>query len=162
MYSLGLGAFLAAGLAFGRLADAFGWVKRHFTALTLAATISMAFFGCCSCWTVSSGHHPGATRNGRDRAGPAGPARLREEHDMADPTSPKGRPTNAREARAAQARCAKVRARPRRHRHRRRCLRRHRGRIRRQWRHRSSRFDLPALDGPGRVQLTALHGKPWP
>ena len=36
VYSLGLGVpFLAAGLAFGRLAGAFQWVKRHFTGLIL-------------------------------------------------------------------------------------------------------------------------------
>ncbi len=115
------------------------------------------------------GHHPGATSNGRDRVGPAGPARLREEHDMANLTGPKGRPTKAREARATQARRAKVRA--------------------RRLRYAvigggvavviavvafavtaagsggsgvtdPARFDLPALNGPGRVQLTALHGKP--
>ncbi|MEO7556787.1 MAG: cytochrome c biogenesis protein CcdA [Acidimicrobiales bacterium] len=45
-YSAGLGtAFLGAGLAFGRLTGVFGWVKRHFTALTLASAISMAGFG---------------------------------------------------------------------------------------------------------------------
>jgi len=46
VYSLGLGVpFLAAGLAFGRLAGAFGWVKRHFTGLILVSSLSMAFFG---------------------------------------------------------------------------------------------------------------------
>ena len=45
-YSLGLGIpFLAAGLALGRLAGAFRWVKRHFTAITLASALVMAFFG---------------------------------------------------------------------------------------------------------------------
>jgi cytochrome c-type biogenesis protein len=45
-YSLGLGLpFLATGLAFGRLAGTFRWVKCHFTGLTLAASISMGFFG---------------------------------------------------------------------------------------------------------------------
>ncbi|MFN2608747.1 MAG: cytochrome c biogenesis CcdA family protein [Acidimicrobiales bacterium] len=46
VYSAGLGVpFLATGLAFGRLAGAFQWVKRHFTGLTMASALSMAFFG---------------------------------------------------------------------------------------------------------------------
>jgi len=46
VYSLGLGVpFLVAGLALGRLAGTFDWVKRHFTALILASSISLAFFG---------------------------------------------------------------------------------------------------------------------
>ena len=46
VYSAGLGIpFLAAGLALGRLAGALGWVKRHFTGLTLASSLSLAFFG---------------------------------------------------------------------------------------------------------------------
>lgn len=45
-YSLGLGVpFLAAGLAFGRLSGTFRWVKRHFTAMTLGASLLLAFFG---------------------------------------------------------------------------------------------------------------------
>jgi len=46
VYSLGLGVpFLVAGLALGRLAGTFDWVKRHFTALILSSSISLAFFG---------------------------------------------------------------------------------------------------------------------
>ncbi|MDQ6798477.1 MAG: cytochrome c biogenesis protein CcdA [Actinomycetota bacterium] len=46
VYSLGLGVpFLVAGLALGRLAGAFEWVKRHFTALILVSSVSLAFFG---------------------------------------------------------------------------------------------------------------------
>ena len=46
VYSMGLGIpFLAAGRAFGRLAGTFQWVKRHFTGLILASSISLAFFG---------------------------------------------------------------------------------------------------------------------
>jgi len=46
VYSLGLGVpFLVAGLALGRLAGTFDWVRRHFTALILASSISLAFFG---------------------------------------------------------------------------------------------------------------------
>jgi cytochrome c-type biogenesis protein len=46
LYSLGLGLpFMATGLAFGRLVGAFGWVRRHFTGLTLTAALSLAFFG---------------------------------------------------------------------------------------------------------------------
>jgi cytochrome c-type biogenesis protein len=46
VYSAGLGVpFLAAGLAFGRLAGALGWVKRHFTGLTAASAASLATFG---------------------------------------------------------------------------------------------------------------------
>ena len=45
-YSLGLGVpFLAAGLAFGRLAGAFRWVKRHYTAITIASACALASFG---------------------------------------------------------------------------------------------------------------------
>lgn len=45
-YSAGLGLpFLATGLAFGRLAGAFGWVKRHFTAVTVASAGALALFG---------------------------------------------------------------------------------------------------------------------
>lgn len=46
VYSAGLGIpFLATGLAFGRLAGAFGWVKRRFTAITIASATALAFFG---------------------------------------------------------------------------------------------------------------------
>lgn len=45
-YSLGLGVpFLATGLALGRLTGAFGWLRRHFTALTVASAASLAGFG---------------------------------------------------------------------------------------------------------------------
>jgi cytochrome c-type biogenesis protein len=46
VYSLGLGLpFLATGLAFGRLTRTLGWVKRHFTGITIASSTIMAFFG---------------------------------------------------------------------------------------------------------------------
>lgn len=46
VYSLGLGVpFLAAGLAFGRVAGAFRWVKRHFVGITVASATSLGFFG---------------------------------------------------------------------------------------------------------------------
>src|SRR5216684_5376033 len=45
-YSLGLGVpFLATGLAFGRMAGAFRWVKRHYTAVTIASACALGFFG---------------------------------------------------------------------------------------------------------------------
>lgn len=45
-YSAGLGVpFLATGLAFGRVAGAFQWVRRHFTALTLTSALTLALFG---------------------------------------------------------------------------------------------------------------------
>jgi cytochrome c-type biogenesis protein len=45
-YSAGLGVpFLAAGLAFSRLTGAFGWVKRHFTGITLSSAGALGFFG---------------------------------------------------------------------------------------------------------------------
>jgi cytochrome c-type biogenesis protein len=45
-YSLGLGLpFLVTGLAFGRLAGAFDWVKRHFAVLTLSSAVVLAGFG---------------------------------------------------------------------------------------------------------------------
>jgi cytochrome c-type biogenesis protein len=45
-YSAGLGVpFLAAGLAFSRLTSTFAWVKRHFTAITVASAVALAFFG---------------------------------------------------------------------------------------------------------------------
>ncbi len=46
VYSLGLGVpFLVTGLALGRLAGTFDWIKRHFTALILASSVSLGFFG---------------------------------------------------------------------------------------------------------------------
>ncbi len=46
VYSAGLGIpFLVTGLAFGRLTGTFGWVKRHFTGITIASAGSMAIFG---------------------------------------------------------------------------------------------------------------------
>jgi cytochrome c-type biogenesis protein len=45
-YSAGLGVpFLATGLAFGRVAGAFRWVRGHFTGLTLASSLTLAVFG---------------------------------------------------------------------------------------------------------------------
>jgi cytochrome c-type biogenesis protein len=45
-YSLGLGVpFLVSGLALGRLAGAFDWVKRHFTVLTFSSAVVLAGFG---------------------------------------------------------------------------------------------------------------------
>lgn len=45
-YSLGLAVpFMAAGLAFGRLTGMFGFVKRHFTAITALSAASLVFFG---------------------------------------------------------------------------------------------------------------------
>lgn len=45
-YALGLAVpFLAAGLALGRLAGAFGWVRRHFRGLTLASALLLVAFG---------------------------------------------------------------------------------------------------------------------
>jgi cytochrome c-type biogenesis protein len=45
-YSLGLGVpFLATGLAFGRLAGAFDWVRRHFAVLTCSSAVVLAGFG---------------------------------------------------------------------------------------------------------------------
>lgn len=46
VYSLGLGVpFLISGLAFGRLAGTFAWVKRHFHAVVITSAASLAFFG---------------------------------------------------------------------------------------------------------------------
>jgi cytochrome c-type biogenesis protein len=46
VYSLGLGVpFLVTGLALGRLAGAFAWIKRHYTTLVVAASVSLGFFG---------------------------------------------------------------------------------------------------------------------
>jgi cytochrome c-type biogenesis protein len=46
VYSLGLGVpFMATGLAFSRMTVAFGWVKRHFTGIVVASSVSLAFFG---------------------------------------------------------------------------------------------------------------------
>ena len=45
-YSAGLAVpFLAAALAFDRLSGAFGFIKRHFTAITLASAVVLALFG---------------------------------------------------------------------------------------------------------------------
>ncbi|MGI8793448.1 MAG: cytochrome c biogenesis CcdA family protein [Acidimicrobiales bacterium] len=45
-YSLGLGVpFVIAGVAFGRLAGVFGWVKRHYTIINLVAGLMLAAFG---------------------------------------------------------------------------------------------------------------------
>ncbi len=45
-YSLGLGVpFLATGLAFGRMAGAFRWVKRHYVAITIASACALGFLG---------------------------------------------------------------------------------------------------------------------
>jgi cytochrome c-type biogenesis protein len=45
-YSLGLGVpFLVTGLALGRLAGAFDWVKRHFSVLTFSSAVVLAGFG---------------------------------------------------------------------------------------------------------------------
>jgi cytochrome c-type biogenesis protein len=45
-YSIGLGIpFMATGLAFGRLAGALGWMKRHSAAITASSAVALAFFG---------------------------------------------------------------------------------------------------------------------
>jgi cytochrome c-type biogenesis protein len=45
-YSMGLGVpFLATGLAFGRMAGAFRWVKRHYAAITITSACALGFFG---------------------------------------------------------------------------------------------------------------------
>jgi len=45
-YSLGLGVpFLATGLAFGQMAGAFRWVRRHHAAITLTSACALGFFG---------------------------------------------------------------------------------------------------------------------
>jgi cytochrome c-type biogenesis protein len=45
-YSLGLGVpFLLSGLAFHRLAGAFAFVRRHFSAITAVSALSLVFFG---------------------------------------------------------------------------------------------------------------------
>jgi cytochrome c-type biogenesis protein len=45
-YSAGLGIpFLITGLAFGRLAGLFGWVKQHMRGITVASASSLAVFG---------------------------------------------------------------------------------------------------------------------
>jgi cytochrome c-type biogenesis protein len=45
-YSAGLGIpFMVTGLAFGRLAGALNWVKRHSTAITASSALALAFFG---------------------------------------------------------------------------------------------------------------------
>lgn len=46
VYSLGLGLpFLATGLAFGRLAGVFGWVRRRLRGITMATAASLGLFG---------------------------------------------------------------------------------------------------------------------
>jgi cytochrome c-type biogenesis protein len=45
-YSAGLGIpFMATGLAFGRLAGALNWVKRHSAAVTATSAVALGFFG---------------------------------------------------------------------------------------------------------------------
>jgi cytochrome c-type biogenesis protein len=45
-YSLGLGVpFLATGLAFGQMAGAFRWVRRHHAAITIASACALGCFG---------------------------------------------------------------------------------------------------------------------
>jgi cytochrome c-type biogenesis protein len=45
-YSAGLGIpFMATGLAFGRLAGALNWVKRHSTVITATSALALGFFG---------------------------------------------------------------------------------------------------------------------
>ncbi|HZQ85742.1 MAG TPA: cytochrome c biogenesis protein CcdA [Acidimicrobiales bacterium] len=45
-YALGLGVpFIAAGLALGRLAGVFGWVKRHFRVINLVSGLFLVLFG---------------------------------------------------------------------------------------------------------------------
>jgi cytochrome c-type biogenesis protein len=45
-YSLGLGVpFLATGLALGQMAGVFGWVKRHYAAITITSACALGFFG---------------------------------------------------------------------------------------------------------------------
>jgi len=45
-YSLGLGVpFVLSGVAFGRLAGAFGWVKRHFRVINVVSGLLLAGFG---------------------------------------------------------------------------------------------------------------------
>ena len=45
-YALGLGlCFLATGLAAGRLASLFGWVRRHFKAITVSSALVMGALG---------------------------------------------------------------------------------------------------------------------
>lgn len=45
-YSAGLGVpFLITGLAFARVFGAFAWVKRHFVAIVVVSSLSLAFFG---------------------------------------------------------------------------------------------------------------------
>lgn len=46
VYSAGLGLpFMITGLAFGRLAGALGWVKRHVQGLTITSSFALAAFG---------------------------------------------------------------------------------------------------------------------
>lgn len=45
-YSLGLGVpFFLAGLGFAKLEETFGWVRRHFAAITAVSSIALVFFG---------------------------------------------------------------------------------------------------------------------
>ncbi|MDA8081982.1 MAG: sulfite exporter TauE/SafE family protein [Actinomycetota bacterium] len=45
-YSLGLGVpFLVAGLAFTKLESTFGWIRRHFAAITVVSSLALVFFG---------------------------------------------------------------------------------------------------------------------
>jgi cytochrome c-type biogenesis protein len=45
-YSVGLGVpFVVAGVAFGRLAGVFAWVKRHFRVVNLVSGLVLAAFG---------------------------------------------------------------------------------------------------------------------
>jgi cytochrome c-type biogenesis protein len=45
-YSAGLGIpFMLTGLAFGRMAGALDWVKRHSTAITASSAVALGFFG---------------------------------------------------------------------------------------------------------------------
>jgi hypothetical protein len=37
--------FLVTGLALGRVAGTFAWIKRHSTALVVTASLSLGFFG---------------------------------------------------------------------------------------------------------------------
>jgi cytochrome c-type biogenesis protein len=71
-YSLGLGVpFVAAGLAFGRLAGAFEWVKLHYRVINLVSGLVLAGFGVLlltdrvsrvSSWLVDVMTHLGLTR----------------------------------------------------------------------------------------------------
>jgi cytochrome c-type biogenesis protein len=46
VYSLGLALpFLVSGLLFGHLTRVFAWIKHHFTVITAASAVALAFFG---------------------------------------------------------------------------------------------------------------------